>query len=188
MSSDAEREMQEEPKPEKPGRVEEKAVAYSSRFAESQDVRFEFELPFEDEEAIATIEKSGNALIELNRLFSQVIEQMSLPKLDDFVSQVIELRARRRAPSVPPAESELLLTKINRGLPSGIRRRLDQLIAKRQAETLTPEEHRELLRLTDQLEAMEAERAEALTQLARLRGVSLTTLMCDLGITTPNYA
>jgi len=65
---------------------------------------------------------------------------------------------------------------------------LNQLIAKRQAETLTPDEHKELLRLIEQSEKAEAARVEAMAQLARLRGVSLTTLMHDLGIKAPDYA
>lgn len=38
-------------------------------------------------------------------------------------------------------ESELML-KINQGLAPDIQKRFDALVAKRQAETLTPEEHR----------------------------------------------
>jgi hypothetical protein len=85
------------------------------------------------------------------------------------------------------AESELLI-KINRGLPAKVQARLNELTVKRQAERLTPEEYGELLRLTDQVEAVEAARATALAQLATLRGVSLSTLMRDLGIPDPNYA
>ena len=97
------------------------------------------------------------------------------------------LQARRRAPGLSQGESELL-AKINRGFPPDVQRRLNELIAKRQAETLTPGEHEELLRLVEQSEKAEATRVEALAQLAALRGMSLTTLMDDLGMKGPDYA
>jgi hypothetical protein len=73
------------------------------------------------------------------------------------------LQARRRAPDLPQGESELLI-KINQAFPPDVQRRLNELIAKRQAETLTPGEHEELLRLIEQSERAEAARAEALAQ------------------------
>ena len=97
------------------------------------------------------------------------------------------LQARRRAPGLPQGESELLI-KINQAFPPDVQRRLNELIAKRRAETLTPVEHEELLRLIEQSERAEAARVEALAQLAALRGVSLTMLMDDLGIKAPDYA
>lgn len=60
-------------------------------------------------------------------------------------------------------------------------------MAKRQAEILTPEEHSELLHLTEQIEKLQAQRMEYLAELARLRGTSLTALMKNLGIQMPTY-
>jgi excinuclease UvrABC ATPase subunit len=117
----------------------------------------------------------------------QIVQQMSLPELEQFVSQVIALQAQRKAPCLSSTESELL-TKINQGLSADIRMRLDQLTAKRRAETLTDEERNELLLLTDQLETAETARLESLSQLAQVRGVSLTILMQELGIQAPDYA
>lgn len=117
----------------------------------------------------------------------EAIRQMDMAELDRLVPRVIALRAQRRAPSLPQRESELL-TKISQGLPTNVQTRLNELIAKRQSETLTPDEHKELLRLIERSEEVEATRVEALAQLARMRGVSLTTLMHDLGIRAPNHA
>lgn len=115
------------------------------------------------------------------------VEKMSLSEIDQFLSQVLALRAQRKVPHLSAKESELLI-KINQGLPPVVQTRLNQLAAKRRAGTLTAKEHQELLSLTDQLENAEAKRVEALGELARLRGVSLTTLMHDLGIRPPEYA
>jgi hypothetical protein len=114
------------------------------------------------------------------------VEQLSLPELEHFVSQVIALQARRRSPNLPKNEADLLL-KINQGLPSDTKKRYDELVTKRKAETLTADEHQELLRLIDQIEKSNAKRAECLVDLARLRDTSLTTLMKNLGIRPPEY-
>ena len=114
------------------------------------------------------------------------VEQLSSPDLQQLMSQVTALQARRRAPCLPRDETELLL-RINQRLASGVQRRFDELVAKRQAETLTPDEHQELLRLTDQIEKSDARRVRDMAELARLRGISLTALMEDLGIRPPAH-
>lgn len=111
----------------------------------------------------------------------KAVEQLSPPDLEKFVSQVLVLQAQRKA------ESELL-QKIHQSIPSDTQNYYDELIAKRQAETLTPEEHSELLHLTEQIEKLQAQRIEYLAELARLRGTSLTALMENLGIPMPAYA
>ncbi len=83
-------------------------------------------------------------------------------------------------------EAELLL-KIDQGVPPDIQKRYDELVARRQEESLTSDEHDEFLHLTDQIEDLEARRVEYLTKLARLRHTSLTELMNDLGIRPPAY-
>ena len=117
----------------------------------------------------------------------KAVGRLSQSDLEQFVSQVIALRAKRQATSLPRVESELLL-KINEGVPFDIQKRYNELTAKRQAEILTPDEYEELLRLTQQVEKLEARRVEYLAELARLRGISLTALMENLGIRPPAYA
>ena len=56
------------------------------------------------------------------------------------------------------------------------------LIAQRQAETLTTDEHHRLIEISDQIEALNAGRIQALVQLAALRQQSLENVMDDLGI------
>lgn len=118
----------------------------------------------------------------------KAVEQLSQSEFEPFVSQVIALRARRRAPSIPRTEAELLL-KINQGIPSEIQKRYDELTAKRQAEMLTPDdaEYDELLRLTDRVENLDAQRLKYLVELANLHGTSLNDLIEDLGIRSPSY-
>ena len=93
---------------------------------------------------------------------------------------------KRKALSLTQIESELLL-KISKGIPPDIQARYSNLIAKRQSETLTPNDHDELLRPTRKVEKLEARRVEYLAELARLRGISMTALMKNLGIRPRAY-
>ena len=61
-------------------------------------------------------------------------------------------------------------------------------MAKLSEETLTSNEHQELLALIDRIEEADAERVQALANLAELRNVSITALMDELGILPPSYA
>lgn len=115
------------------------------------------------------------------------VEQLNQFDLEQLMTRIITLRANRQAPALSKEETDLLL-RINQGIPLVIQTRFDQLVAKRRAESLTPDEHQELLHLVNQIEKSDAERIRELTKLAQLRGVTLTTLMDQLGIQPPPYA
>jgi hypothetical protein len=115
----------------------------------------------------------------------KAVEQLSPPELDQFVTDVLTLRSRHGPPRLGAIESGLLL-RINQGLPDELRDSYDALIARRDEEALTPDEHQELLRLTEEVERIEGDRLEALAELARVRGLPLLALMQDLGIPAPS--
>jgi hypothetical protein len=106
-----------------------------------------------------------------------VVKQLSSSDLERFALSLRHIQAQRKAPSIPRRDSELLL-KINQKLPYDIQTAYDNLIAKRQAETLSSEECQELLDLTEKVD---------MTELANLRQTSLTQLMNQLGIKSPSY-
>lgn len=126
-------------------------------------------------------------------LESQVREQAEQQGLGtgEYVVNILQehLRHTHRldAPRLPEPEARLL-QQINEGLAPEMWRRYNELIAKRRAETLTPDEHATLIALSDQIEDLNARRLECLTELARLRQTSLSELMQQLGITAPPYA
>jgi hypothetical protein len=111
----------------------------------------------------------------------EAVKQLSPSELEQFISQIIALQAQRKAPSLSTEETALL-TKINSGLPEEVHLRYRELIGKRREERLTQAEYEELQHLTDQSEMKQAERLEALVQLARVRNTSLIDLMDTLGI------
>ena len=130
-------------------------------------VRIETELPFE-------------------RLL-QVVEQLSLPDLDRLLFQILRVQAKRKVPSLSTQETDLMLN-VNQGLPPETQQRFDELVSKRQAETLTQDEQQEFVVLTDRIERQDAERMCSLAELARIRGTSLDVLMDALNIRPPAYA
>jgi hypothetical protein len=111
----------------------------------------------------------------------QAAAQLNPAELEKFVAEAIALRAQRQTANLSAQESELLL-KINRGIAPKTQRRFDELVAKRQNETLAPEEHRELLRLTDKIEKADAKRIELLAELARIRRKTFDEVFAELGI------
>ena len=111
----------------------------------------------------------------------KAVSQLNGRELDDFVVHVLAMRAQRAAPALSPGEGELL-QRINQSLAGAFWPRYHELIDKRRQETLTPEEYRELLALSDEAERVEVQRLLALTELARLRQKPLGKLLDELGI------
>jgi hypothetical protein len=123
--------------------------------------------------------------IEVSRTdLLQAVAQLSPQELEAFVADVLALRADLTAGGASETD---LLRRIRHSLPDDVRRRFRELNGKRRADTLTPDEHAELLRLIDQVENSDAERVRALAQLARLRKKSLAEVMQELGIQAPPY-
>jgi hypothetical protein len=96
-------------------------------------------------------------------------------------AKAVNASPRQSPPVISERETELL-GRINAGLSEPQARRLESLDTRRKEEALTPEEHAELLSLVDKSERLAAVRAEALVELARLRGVEVPSLMRDLGL------
>ena len=102
-----------------------------------------------------------------------------------LVARALEERFQRSRPPVPlhlSQEEAVLFQKIHQGLPEATWQEYHDLIAKRRAETLRPEEHVRLLALSDSIAEANAERLAHLAELARQRKTPLKTLMAQLGI------
>jgi len=114
------------------------------------------------------------------------VEQLNTTDLEHFANKVLAIRAKRRAPSLPQREGELL-QQINQALPPEQQQRFDELTARQRAELLTPNEHSELIQLIEQIESMDVKRMQALAELAQLRNLPVRPLMNQLGIQPPVY-
>ncbi len=128
-----------------------------------------------------TIQIAADQLLEAAR-------QLPPPEFNQLLDRLLAWRGQLMnvAPRLSAAETELLL-KINQGFAPAPQQRYDELLEKRDARTLTPAEYQELLDLTDQVEAFNVERVQAMADLARLRQVSLPEVMRQLGLDTPAY-
>ena len=116
----------------------------------------------------------------------EAVEHLSLNALTDFINDVLDLKARRIAPSLTVSEEELLrriyslkLSDVNNG-------RLLQLGQKLTTETINEAERTELETLTDESELLNAERIAAVAELATLRHKSLREMMQQLGLWSAN--
>ena len=118
--------------------------------------------------------------IETNQLL-EAASQMPREELERFVARLFVLKARQETPALPERESELL-TQINRGLTPETGERMKELITKRQSATISEDEVRELISITDKAERLNVERVKHLIELAALRNVTLDELIDQLGI------
>ena len=102
-------------------------------------------------------------------------------QLDRLVPEVLALRVEKRKLGLSRRETSLL-RGINRARPEAKRAAHAALAAKRREESLTTAEHQELLRLSDELESLNARRLRCVSELAGLRGTTVSKLMSELGI------
>lgn len=112
---------------------------------------------------------------------------------DAFILESIQkglAQANRPAISrarLPQKEADLI-QKINQSMTQFQWGRYKELLAKRQAETLTPDEQRELMAFSDQIEAANVKRIEFVAELAQLRQTTIPAIMHDLGLKPIAYA
>lgn len=111
----------------------------------------------------------------------RAIQRLDARDIEQLLARILRLKAERSAPSLSADETGLL-ARINEGLPESDAFRYHELMGRRRVGALTEEEHRELLRLTDTAEAIQARRVQDLAELARLRGTSLSALVEGLGL------
>jgi hypothetical protein len=114
----------------------------------------------------------------------QAAQALSFPELEHLVDRLVVLRTRRAIEDSRTSEADLI-TLIHEAVPSVLLRRSGELRAKRRAGKLAETERDELVRLTDLIEQLNAQRVLHLAQLAHLRGVTLEQAMAELGIHAP---
>ena len=87
----------------------------------------------------------------------------------EALEALFQFKIHDRAPERLSHEESVLLQKINHGLPEAIWQDYHDLIAKRRAETLTPEEQVRLVTLSESNSEAHAERLAHAAELAQLR-------------------
>jgi hypothetical protein len=120
-----------------------------------------------------------------NRLLRGVA-QLSWGEFNDFMVKAAALRRPNVGLRLSRQETTLLL-KINEGPPAEWNAQFRRLMEKQHAGSLSSDEQKQLLRLTEKMERYDAQRLEWLTALASLRRMPLRALIRSLGIKTPDY-
>jgi hypothetical protein len=115
------------------------------------------------------------------------LARLTARQLETVIEHASTLRLQKRKAVMSGRESEVLRV-INRGLSAEKSARLEQLQEKLRQETIRPREHQELLRLSDELEKLAAQRLKALIELASLRKTSVPKLMSEMGLNGAAYA
>ncbi len=132
---------------------------------------------FHHEGTMPTIEANGKDLLD-------AVKRMGPKEYDAFIEMALAVRPRAKGVTLSAKETRLV-ERINRGLPTELANRYARLIGRRKKGALTAAEHQELLELTHEAESRDADRAEALVALAKLRCVPVRTLMKQMGVKTP---
>jgi hypothetical protein len=96
-----------------------------------------------------------------------------------FLLESVRLRLRRDILSQPEGN---LLQLINKALPTSVRAERDALIAERDQRSLSDAEETRLSDLIDEIEVANAERWQAIADLAKIRGLSLREMATELEI------
>ena len=124
------------------------------------------------------------AHVSTEELFEKVT-QLESQEFDYFVSKVLTLQAKRHTNTLPQKESELV-KQINLGISPKTWQHYEKLKDKRRASSLSPEEHTELIGISNQIEIANAKRFSALVQLSAIRKTSLEALLKEFGIQAPS--
>lgn len=111
----------------------------------------------------------------------KAVNDLSESDLENLANRVRSVRTQRK-PSVLSSQETALLLKINHALPEDLHQEFLRLRDRRDTETITDAENGRLSDVSDRIEILAAERAEALVELANLRQVPLSQIMDDLGI------
>lgn len=112
------------------------------------------------------------------------VEKWETPDVEQLLREVSGVLVRRKLQTLPTRESELLLQINQATFSPESAKRYKALRKKLQSETITEEEHSNLLVLSQKQEQHNVERLRCLIELAQIRNVSLDDVMKQLGLTT----
>ena len=113
------------------------------------------------------------------------LPQQSLNKAVEYL-EILSQNAQQEAINLTSLSNETQLIKIIQFcLSPETQKRLDYLRQQNETGKITEQEHQELLNYVDQIEQQDAQRAEALIQLAQLRQIDLKVIIDEF---LPNKA
>jgi len=137
---------------------------------------------FEVHRHMTTLHLDSHIDLELEHIMHGM-DKLDHIELENVLSRISIMLAINKAPSLPQQEAKLLGV-INQGVDANVMQRHIELTNLMHNDKLTEQEHQELIQLIDQIEQADAERMQALVELANIRAVSVDALMQQLNIHT----
>jgi hypothetical protein len=135
---------------------------------------------------------SMSVTLELHPTLEAQLRAEALSRGVSLEALLLERLEQRSAPRGSNAQlstdETALLETINQGFPESFWMRYRALIALRDQHALSNIEHAELIAMSDETEQLSAQRAEALTTLARLNAAEIQTLARAMGLQTAPLA
>ena len=126
-----------------------------------------------------------NITLDVSPELEGQLQQAARVQGTDVTTYLLDSARLRLRPDVLPEAEASLLQTINAPLAPEARKERDALLAEQAQRELTAEEQAALTDLIDAVEMANAERWQALADLARLRGLSLAEIARDLEIPLP---
>ena len=117
------------------------------------------------------------------KIKARVLEAAEAEGVDTAASVREAMAASHPFPAAPASMTEKeLAEEISRGFSEAFWERFRYLVRRRRAETMTPAEQQEAIRMSDRTEARDAERLQCLLELSERRGKSVQELMTEMSI------
>jgi hypothetical protein len=120
--------------------------------------------------------------IELTRDEEQRLQEVAARRGRSAEAMLADIARLQIAGEPTVTREDELQLRLSDGLPVKFWKRYNALTDRRRAETLTEEEHSELLGLIQTLESWNLRRLEIAAELATLRGMSLRDLLKQQGL------
>jgi hypothetical protein len=133
-----------------------------------------------------SIQLSSKVKVSLDEILHG-ISKLDVNELEDFLQKLGNVVASRKSPHLTVRETELLLA-INQPVPEAQQTAYERLAEKMRAETITPQEHQELLKVIEFIEQFHVNRLQKLIGLSQYRGITLDELLRQLSISLSKRA
>ena len=135
---------------------------------------------------MAEVEIKSNIRLGLKELL-EGIANLDSADIEIFIKELSGILVEKRAKESNDTKESLLITRIKSTYPTESNEHYKLLLKKLENGKLTTKEQNELIELTDQFEALDAQRLQYLLELTQIRGKSLSVVLKEFS-SSPAYA
>lgn len=125
---------------------------------------------------MAEVEIKSNIKLGLKDIL-KAISTLETKDIEIFLKEVTGILAQKKEKESKKTDESALIKQIKSTYPAKLNKRYQALRSKVTTQQLNEKEQKELIKLTNQFEALDAQRLQYLIQLAQLRGASLNVIL-----------